>query len=192
LTIPPSRLRRATSLYTREALQVGRNLKRLPPGGKLSAKLTDEGDIRPLPFKASNTVGRALAAAEKSIVPNGRCPLIRHGLGRDTFPPGGRLQAGRNLKRLPPGGKLAANLTDEGDIRPLPFKASNTVGRAFKERPYGFYRNVFTLSVGFDATSRISLHLPPAARNPLTQRESCHKVPPLCPVCALAERGFPW
>ena len=55
--------------------------------------------------------------------------------------------AGRNLKRLPSGGKLSAELTDEGDIRPLPFKASNTVGRALNERPYGFYRNVFALSV---------------------------------------------
>ena len=60
---------------------------------KLAAELTDEGDIRPLPFKASNTVGRGLAAAEKSIVPNGLCPLIRHGLGRDTFPTRGKASA---------------------------------------------------------------------------------------------------
>jgi len=40
--------------------------KRLPPRGKLSAELTDEGDIRPLPFKAPYTVGRGLAAAEKA------------------------------------------------------------------------------------------------------------------------------
>jgi len=41
---------------------------------------------------------------------------------------------------FPLGGKLSAELTDEGDIRPLPFKASNTVGRVFKERLYKIAR----------------------------------------------------
>ena len=45
-----------------------------------------------------------------------------------------------SLKRLPPGGKLAAKLTDEGDIRPLPIDASKAAGRAFKERPYKIAR----------------------------------------------------
>jgi len=64
-------------------------------------------------------------------------PLIRHGFGRDTFPPAGKAyQAGRNPRGFPLGGKLSAELTDEGDIRPLPIDASKAAGRAFKERPY--------------------------------------------------------
>ena len=74
ITIPPSRLRRATSLYTREAHGLAETQKRLPPRGKLAAKLTDEGDIRPLPFKASNTVGRCLLSSKKALFLTGFAP----------------------------------------------------------------------------------------------------------------------
>ena len=48
--------------------------------------------IRKTPLdERQKDVGQWLAVAEKSIVPNGLCPLIRHGLARDTFPQGGRL-----------------------------------------------------------------------------------------------------
>ena len=85
----------------REALRLAETSRGFPLGGKLSAELTDEGDIRPLPFKASNTVGRGLAAAEKSIITNGLCPLIRHGLGRDTFPPWGKASGWQKPKEAP-------------------------------------------------------------------------------------------
>jgi len=117
--------------------------KRLPPWGKLAAKLTDEGDIRPLPFKASNAVAcsrRKKHYSERTLPPH---PALRA-----TFPTRGKAFHAETQRGFPLGGKLAAKLTDEGDIRPLPIDASKTAGRALNERPYGFYRNVFTLSVG--------------------------------------------
>ena len=65
--------------------------------------------------------------------------------GGTSLPEGGF--SGRQKPRgFPPWGKLSAELTDEGDTRPLPFKGYNTVGRAFKERrykiPITFLRNL--------------------------------------------------